>query len=234
MKIAVVEDEQKERRQLCLIVEAYFREKDISLQIHPFESGEEIAKRAGEFFDVIFMDIDMGGLDGMEAARRIRAVDSNAVIVFITNMAGYAVEGYSVQALDFLIKPVSALRIRQELDKILEIRRRGKPPKIMLKGNGTIFQVDVNDILFVEMYGRKIRVHRRQGMVEFNGTLRYFEERLPKELFFRCHHGFLVNMAYVSSIGKCDVEVEGRCLPVGRQRKKKFLQAFARYLGDSL
>ena len=129
---------------------------------------------------------------------------------------------------------MSALRIRQELDKILEIRRRGKPPKIMLKGNGTIFQVDVNDILFVEMYGRKIRVHRRQGMVEFNGTLRYFEERLPKELFFRCHHGFLVNMAYVSSIGKCDVEVEGRCLPVGRQRKKKFLQAFARYLGDSL
>ena len=65
-------------------------------------------------------------------------------------------------------------------------------------------------------------------------SLRYFEERLPKELFFRCHHGFLVNMAYVSSIGKCDVEVEGRCLPVGRQRKKKFLQAFARYLGDSL
>ena len=146
MKIAVVEDEPRERQELCSAVEAYFREKDISLQIHPFESGEEIAKRAGEFFDVIFMDIDMGGLDGMEAARRIRAVDSNAVIVFITNMAGYAIEGYSVQALDFLIKPVSALRIRQELDKILEIRRRGKPPKIMLKGNGTIFQVDVNDI----------------------------------------------------------------------------------------
>ena len=65
-------------------------------------------------------------------------------------------------------------------------------------------------------------------------TLRYFEEQLPGDLFFRCHHGFLVNMAYVSSIGKSDVEVEGHHLPVGRQRKRAFMEAFARFLGDSL
>lgn len=234
MRIAVVEDEQDERKHICSCITEYFRGKDMRADVCPFEDGDEIVEEARDPFDVIFMDIDMEGMDGLEAARRIRAYDSAVMIVFITNMAGYAIEGYSVQALDFLVKPVSALRMGEELDKILDLIKRQNPPKIMIKSGGRLCQMDAGDIFYIEMYGRKIRIHRRQGMLELNSTLRYFEERLPGDSFFRCHHAFLVNMAYVSSIGKNDVEVEGERLPVSRQRKKEFIQAFARYLGGSL
>lgn len=234
MRIAVVENEQEERRHICSCIEDYFRQKDIGVEIYPFKDGREVVAAAREPFDVIFMDIDMDGLDGLGAAKQIREFDCQVMIVFITNMAGYAIEGYSVQALDFLVKPVSALRMREELDKILEIMGKRNPGKIALKGNGNIYQIDINEIFYIEMYGRKIRVHHRQGVLELNSTLRYFEERLSGAPFFRCHQAYLVNMAYISSIEKCDVEVEGDRLPVSRQRRKELVQAFARYLGGSL
>lgn len=234
LRIAVVENELEERQHICSCIAEYFRDKEISADLCEYGDGTEIAEAAREPFDVIFMDIDMEGLDGMGAARQIRKFDSQVMIVFITNMAGYAIEGYSVQALDFLVKPVSAVRMEEELDKILEIARKRNPGKIAVKGEGKLYQIDINDIFYVEMYGRKIRLHRRQGVLEVNGTLRYFEELLSQAPFFRCHQAFLVNMGYVSFIGKCDVEVEGDKVPVSRQRKKEFGQAFARYLGGSL
>ncbi|MCI9148366.1 MAG: response regulator transcription factor [Hungatella sp.] len=234
MRIAVVENEQEERRHICSCITEYFRKRGISAELCQYGDGEEIAKAARESFDVIFMDIDMEGLDGMAAAKRIRTYDRQVMIVFITNMAGYAIDGYSVQALDFLVKPVSALRMEEELDRILEFAGRRNPGKIAVKGDGKLYQIDINDIFYVEMYGRKIRLHRRQGILEVNGTLRYFEERLARGAFFRCHQAFLVNLAYVSSIGRCDLEVEGDLVPVSRQRKKALSQAFARYLGGSL
>ena len=234
MRIAVVENEREERRHICSCITEYFRKRGISADLCQYGGGEEIAAAAREPFDVIFMDIDMEGLDGMEAARQIRTYDAQVMIVFITNMAGYAIDGYSVQALDFLVKPVSALRMEEELDRIQEIAGRRNPGKIAVKGDGKIYPVEINDIFYVEMYGRKIRIHRRQGILEVNGTLRYFEELLSGGTFFRCHQAFLVNMDHVSSIGKNAAEVEGELVPVSRQRKKAFGQAFARYLGGSL
>lgn len=234
MRIAVVENEPEERRHICGCIEAYAKESGLEVRLCAYGDGTEIVEAAREPFDMIFMDIDMEGLDGMEAARRIRGYDPLVPIVFITNMASCAIEGYSVQALDFLVKPVSALRMREELDKIRKLLKRRRPAKIVLKEKGTVCQVDADDIFYMEMYGRKLRVHCRQGVREVTGTLRQFEEFLAREPFFRCHHAFLVNLSHVSAIEKNDVCVAGERIPVSRQRKKEFIRAFAGYLGGSL
>ena len=100
--------------------------------------------------------------------------------------------------------------------------------------NDSIYQVDINDIYYIEMYGRKLRIHRSEGILEINSSLRYFEELLSEASFFRCHNAFLVNMVYVSAIEKNDAIIKGEKIPVSRQRKKEFVQAFTRYLGGCL
>ncbi len=234
MKIAVVENEPGERLQLCSWITGYFGERAVPVRLKCYGDGKEIVEAARDGFDVIFMDIQMDGLDGLEAARQIRVYDSQVMIVFITNMAGHAIDGYSVQALDFLVKPVSARRLHQELDKLLELYTRQKPQKIALKTNGGIYQMEAGDIFYIELYGRKIRVHSRQGILETGGALKHFEELLGSAPFFRCHQAFLVNMAHVSSVEKYDVTVNGTRIPVSRQKKKPFIQAFAAYLGGAL
>ena len=196
--------------------------------------GEEIVIHSSEAFDVIFMDIDMERMGGMEAARLIREQDSQVILVFVTNMAGYAIEGYSVQALDFLVKPVSDLRMEEELNKIRMILKKRNPGKLALKAWDNVYQVPVSSVLYMEVYGRKLRVHQKERMIEVNSTINYFENLLKEQAFFRCHHGYLVNMAYVSAIEGNSVFI-GECqVPVSRQRKRAFVQAFTRYLGGTL
>ncbi len=234
MNIAVVEDEPEERLLLYSWITEYFETRNIPASVRCYGDGKEIVEEAGEDFDGIFMDIHMDGLSGLEAARQIRTRDSQVAIVFITNMARYAIDGYSVQALDFLVKPVSVRRVEQTLDRLLELLGRQKPAKIAVKANGGIYQLDTGDIFYIELYGRKIRVHCSQGVLETGGSLQHFEELLARAPFFRCHQAFLVNMAHVSSVEKYDVTVNGTRIPVSRQKKRPFIQAFAAYLGGSL
>ena len=114
-RIAVVDDQPDMRQQLCSMIDQYSRENNCMLEVTAFSDGAQIITNYCKGFDIIFLDIEMPELGGMDAAERIRTVDPDVVLVFVTNMAQYAIRGYEVDALDFVLKPVNYYQFSTKL-----------------------------------------------------------------------------------------------------------------------
>ena len=120
LKIAVVEDQQEVRDELCRFIRQYAAENSLQVEVLPIEDGAVIAEHYEPGYDIIFMDVEMPGLDGFGAAEKIRAVDADAVLVFVTNMAQYAIKGYEVDALDYVLKPVNYYQFCTKLSRAVQ------------------------------------------------------------------------------------------------------------------
>ena len=138
LKIAVVEDQQEVRDELCRFIRQYAAENSLQVEVLPVEDGAVIAEHYEPGYDIIFMDVEMPGLDGFGAAEKIRAVDADAVLVFVTNMAQYAIKGYEVDALDYVLKPVNYYQFCTKLSRAVQRvqRRRGGQVVLQLAGGG--------------------------------------------------------------------------------------------------
>ena len=125
LKIAVVEDQQEVRDELCRFIRKYAAENSLQVEAVPIEDGAVIAAHYEPGWDIIFMDVEMPGMDGFGAAEKIRAVDGDAVLVFVTNMAQYAIKGYEVDALDYVLKPVNYYQFCTKLSRAVQrVQRR--------------------------------------------------------------------------------------------------------------
>lgn len=125
-RIAVVDDQPDMRQQLCSMIDQYSRENNCMLEVTTFSDGAQIITNYCKGFDIIFLDIEMPELGGMDAAERIRTVDPDVVLVFVTNMAQYAIRGYEVDALDFVLKPVNYYQFSTKLARALQRVQRRK------------------------------------------------------------------------------------------------------------
>ena len=150
-KIAIVEDQEETRESLNRFVRQYAQEQGLQVEISLITDGAEIAEHYTPGFDIIFMDVEMPRLDGFGAAEAIRAVDADVVLVFVTNMAQYAIRGYEVDALDYVLKPVNYYQFCTKLSRAIQRvqRRRGGQVVLQLAGGG-IQLLDTADIYYLE------------------------------------------------------------------------------------
>lgn len=177
------------------------------------------------------MDIQLPDLDGMEAAKKLRRLDSSVTLIFVTNMANFAVRGYEVDALDFIVKPVEYFSFALKLDRALERLKSTAEQEIFAKTeNGTV-RLKSSQIKYVEIMKHSIVYHTTEGDYSAYGSLRSVEQMLPENWFVRCNSCYLVNLRYVTRVSGFTVTVGGDDLSVSHSKKREFMKALNEYIG---
>lgn len=232
IRIGVVEDDTASIDRLLSHLDRFQREREERFHVGAFHDGVDVLEDYRPDWDVLLLDIEMPRVDGMTAARRIREVDPEVVIVFVTSSPHYAISGYEVGALSYLLKPVSYPAFAQELDRCLaQLRRRDRKHLFFSTSDGARHRVDVDDVLYVESIKHTAIIHTLGGDHTVVSTLRSLENELGGEGFFRCNSGYLVNLRHVTGVEGNDCRVRGGIrLQISRPRKKEFLQALAEYI----
>ncbi len=232
--IAVVEDSARDRAVLDSYLEKYQQEKNCHFQITHFTDGDEIALGYKGDYDVILMDIEMTFMDGMSAAEEIRRADPEVLIIFITNSPQYAIKGYAVQALDYILKPLSYYAFCQRMDRVRELLDNHQKHYLTVPCQGGVQKLETSDIYYVEVCNHDLLFHTRQGEIHSTGSMRSIEEKLSPESFFRSSKAYLVNLEHVDGIREEDAIVHGDRVQISRAKRKAFLAALNHYMGENI
>ncbi|MDO5544665.1 MAG: LytTR family DNA-binding domain-containing protein [Eubacteriales bacterium] len=231
MRIAIVEDEDSYAQILQEYLIRYSRDYGQELDASRYADGISFLNSFKGQYDLILLDISMPMIDGMETARRIRSTDPDVVILFVTNLAQYAIRGYEVDALDYILKPISYFAFSQRLNRAIgRVKSRIKNFLVLTVRSGT-YKLDVDSIYYVESQAHNLIFHTETGEFTISGTMKEIEEKLLNFHFFRCNKGYLVALRHVDSIQDGCAIVRGQPLLISRARKNEFMDALTNFVG---
>ena len=235
MKIALVEDNELHRSQISQEIRNYFDELEEVCELRVFENGSDLLDHydAAGGYDLLLLDIQLPGLDGVSVAKQIRQNDEKVLIVFITSMTAYAVQGYSVHAVDYILKPINRISFRSTLDLARRIFRQRTENFISVTTNEGLIKLDISQIYYIETERHAVRLYYTKGSFHINDTLKSLEEKLKNAPFCRCNNCYLVNLAHVEQVKKDYVIVAGHELAFSRLRYKPFMEALTNYMGGA-
>ncbi len=230
VKIAIVEDDEIIAKAFESYVARYSDESGDIFSVSLFSDGAEITANYQPVYDIIFMDIQMKQMDGMAAAQKIRESDNNVIMIFITNMPQFAIKGYSVNALDFLLKPVEYFVFSQQLKKSVDIIKKRQRSFLLIPFNDSLVKVETSRIIYIESFKHQMIAYTKEKNYRFIYTMKELENELSDKYFFRCNNCYLVNLAFVQAISGFSVKVDKYALAISRSRKKEFIKALNIYV----
>jgi len=238
IRLCIVEDDDRYISQFQGYIARYEQEHHQSFETTVYHDAETFTFDFHQQFDIILMDIQMKKMDGMEAAKIVRKSDQNVVIIFITNMVNYAIQGYAVGAMNYILKPVKYFVFAQQIEKAVSLKERQSTMYVPLLRESSMVRIDVSDILYIESSGHNLTIHCFNETYTTRDTLKNMEERLKNADFARCHNYYLVNLRYVENVENGEVTVKGshesHRLAISRGRMKAFMQQLAEYLGRAV
>ena len=217
IRIGVVEDDPASCQLVLDYLNRYQQENDEQFTVSVFDDGARIVEKYTPVYDILLLDIEMS---------------DKVVIVFITAAPQYAISGYEVRALSYLLKPLPWFAFSQELKKSIDMVRRNGDDSMLIETSNGQMRLNLADILYLESIRHTIVIHTLEGKLSINGTLKDMEAKLADHHFFRSNSCYLVNLKHVTGVADQDcVMSNGEQLRVSRPRKKAFLAALADYIG---
>ncbi len=230
MEIAICDDE----RQICQLlqnkIERYYFSQDLPFNIHIYEDGNNLLESNLNKIDVLFLDIDMPGKNGMEIANEIRRFNKDLLIVFLTAYSEYVFESFKVDTFRYLLKPLDDQELVEVLDAALDKIQIDKDEYLNFHFQGEIYSMRYKDIIYIEGMKDKIWIHCTNETYRWRGALKNLQELLKDKGFFQVHRSYIINMDKIQKYNSKIIYLEGnKEVPVSRYKLDAFKEEYIRF-----
>lgn len=229
--VAIVEDDPKERERFSSYLDVFANKNDMNLKVDSFASAEPFLNSDTSSFDIVLMDIELPGINGMNACHELRKANKNIIIIFITNMASFAIKGYEVDAMDFVLKPVRQELFEAKISKAISKISTEKTDKISFSINRTTRIFLLSDILYFEVLDHNTCIHTIGGSYMTRCSLNKIEKELDGKDFYRCSNYCIINLKHVKEVLHDNVLIGNDEIKLSRSKKKDFSNRLCEYLG---
>lgn len=230
INIIIIEDSQDDYKYLADAIHRYAEQSGEVFSVKHYVSALLFLNEYKADADIIFMDIELPDINGVLASEKLRTRDSDAALVFVTNLAHLAIKGYSVSATDFIVKPINYYKLSALLGKIIKKVKISRDDYISVTTVHGVERISWGQILYVEAEAHRITYHLTERKITYSGTLSACEKILPAEYFIRCYQSFIINLKYVASCNGTEITMtDGTVIPLSRARRKEVMAKLAAY-----
>jgi len=230
LNIAIVEDEQESSENLKGHLERFALEQKCDFSIKTYPDAIEFLHKYTPMFSIVFMDIDLPFQNGMSAARELRELDKEISIVFTTKLPKYAIKGYSVDATDFVVKPINYKSFCFSMKHILKSVKSRQRNEFIIKSPSQLWRIDISDIYYIESIRHQVIYETKFGQITSWDSLKEVVKRLPMERFSYSRVGILVNLQHVYAVDKDEVTLSnGAKLYLTRSKKSEFVNSLTSF-----
>lgn len=239
-KIAVVDDEPEILERISAILKAYtqFDGEDVSFETDTYPNGDTLLQNNPNSYEIIILDINMPGTNGLRVAKKIREHNKTAIIIFCTHYAQYAINGYEVNALGYILKPVEEASFVRNLERALKVLKTSQSRRIRIKTLHGVEVVPVQEIVYVEVKIHNLFyfvLNEDKTLSEYRtrGSMQEMVDSLSDLGFARCSVCYLINLRHVVSVKNGEAHLHGGVtLPISRKFLRSFNEAFIKFLGS--
>ena len=231
LHLAVCDDRMEDRKKLCRLLKEYGQYNNLELTVDQWGTGEDLLRAFSPgHYHLLFLDIYMKQLNGVETARTLREQDENCAIVFVTTSPEHAVDGFNVNALHYLLKPITAAQLDTVFQRLTRLQKK-EPAYITVRSQRLEVRCNVDEIVFAEIYDKLCLIHTKTNTIQTYTPLDEIERQVPVNLFLRCHRSYLVNMSYITRMEDTQFTVHDKHLiPIRKNDRQTLKQLYLDYL----